>query len=194
MIRFNVLGTHAVGKSTLCFQLANALKMQNVNVKIIAENIRSCPFPINQAATIDTELWVFHKSVLEELHAKAEKYEAVILDRGVLDGIVYFRERNYPNEYYELLSNLALTWAENKYDVLILVEPDDCDKAYTVDAVRDSDIAYRKKIMLGFRSIIEEFEKRCNSRVIKVRSSDIFSDSTYAVDKILSLSSNMVKI
>lgn len=176
MLKINVLGTHATGKSTLCFQIANYLKQKNINVKIIAENIRECPFPINKQATIDTELWVFHKCFLEELEAKAQKYEAVILDRGVLDGIVYFEERNTPNEYFSIFKDLAYHWVEEEYDLLILVEPSDIHSSYLVDEVRDPNIAYRKDIMLKFREFIDRLPEYMKKQVVSVHSDDIFHD------------------
>lgn len=175
MLKINILGTHAVGKSTLAFQIGNLLKQHNINVKIVAENIRACPFPINEKATIDTEVWVFHRAVLSELEAKAEQYDAVILDRGVLDGIVYFLDRNTPDKYYELLCKMAYQWAEEEYDLFILVESDNPDVPYLVDKVRDPQIEYRKRIMYLFRDFIKELSPIALERFLTIHSSDVFN-------------------
>lgn len=184
MLKINVLGTHAVGKSTLSFQIGNLLKQHDINVKIIAENIRRCPFPINEAATIETEVWVFHRAVLDELEAVAEQYEAVIMDRGVLDGIVYFLDRNAPNKYYTLLKKMAYQWAEEEYDLFVLVEPDDPDEAYSVDKVRDPGIEFRKRVMNSFRSFVQDLNPKAYSKVLVIKSSEIFGDDNVAIEKI----------
>ncbi|MFA5250549.1 MAG: AAA family ATPase [Parachlamydiales bacterium] len=184
MLKINILGTHAAGKSTLSFQIGNLLKKHNINAKIIAENIRACPFPINEKAVIETEVWVFHKAVLSELHAKAEKYDAIILDRGVLDGIVYFLDRNTPNKYYDLLRQMAYQWAEEEYDLFILVEPDDPDQPYLVDEVRDPQIEYRKRIMLLFRDFVKKLNPEARKRMISLKSSEVFDEKGSGLEKI----------
>lgn len=182
-LKINVLGTHGVGKSTLSFQIANFLKHNDVNVKIIAENIRACPFPINEEATIWTELWVYHKCILDELESIAEQYKAIILDRGVLDGIVYFLERNSPNKYYRQLCDMAFEWAQEEYDLFVLVEPADPDKQYSTDAVRDPNIEYRKRIMILFREFLQKLSDEAKEKVIVVTDEEIFHKDT-AITKI----------
>ncbi len=184
MLKINILGTHAAGKSTLSFQIGNLLKKHNINTKIIAENIRACPFPINEKAVIETEIWVFHKAVLSELHAKAEKYDAIILDRGVLDGIVYFLDRNTPNQYYELLCKMAYKWAEEEYDLLVLVEPDNPDDPYLVDQVRDPQIEYRKRIMELFRDFTNKLNSKAKQRLITIKSSEVFEEKSLGLMRI----------
>ena len=184
MLKINILGTHAAGKSTLSFQIGNLLKLHNVNTKIIAENIRACPFPINEKAVIETEIWVFHKAVLSELHAKSEKYDAIILDRGVLDGIIYFLDRNTPNKYYDLLRQMAYRWAEEEYDLFVLVEPDNPDDPYLVDKVRDPQIEYRKRIMLLFREFVKKFSPKTAEKLITIKSSEVFDKNSTALAKI----------
>ncbi len=184
MLKINILGTHAAGKSTLSFQIGNLLKQHNINTKIIAENIRACPFPINEKAVIETEIWVFHKAVLSELHAQSEKYDAIILDRGVLDGIIYFLDRNTPNKYYDLLRQMAFQWAEEEYDLFVLVEPDNPDDPYLVDKVRDPQIEYRKRIMMLFREFVKKFNPKAAERLITIKSSEVFDKDLPALAKI----------
>ena len=182
-IKINILGTHGVGKSTLCFQIANLLKQSNNNVKIIAENIRGCPFEINQKAKITTELWTFHKTFLDELNSLAEKYDTIILDRGVLDVVAYFSDRCNSHYYFDIIKELAFTWAINEYDLFILVEPDDLDRLYITDIVRDADIEFRKRIVYIFRDLLHQIREDIQDKLIRVYSSEIFS-SEKAIKKI----------
>ena len=47
------IGTHGVGKTTLCYDLAAALKKQGVNVDIVKEVARLSPLPINRQTSMD---------------------------------------------------------------------------------------------------------------------------------------------
>ena len=42
------IGTHGVGKTTLCYDLAAALKKRDLTVELVREVARECPLPINQ--------------------------------------------------------------------------------------------------------------------------------------------------
>ena len=52
-VKIAFLGTHGVGKTTLCFDLASRLKRLDMSVDIVKEVARSCPLPINQDTTLD---------------------------------------------------------------------------------------------------------------------------------------------
>ena len=49
------IGTHGVGKTTLCYELAGVLKRQNVHVDIVKEVARLSPLPINQKTSLDAQ-------------------------------------------------------------------------------------------------------------------------------------------
>ena len=42
------IGTHGVGKTTLCYDVVAALKRRGVNADIVKEVARLSPLPINQ--------------------------------------------------------------------------------------------------------------------------------------------------
>ena len=42
------IGTHGVGKTTLCYDLAALLKRQGLNVDVVKEVARLSPLPINR--------------------------------------------------------------------------------------------------------------------------------------------------
>ncbi len=86
------VGTHGVGKTTLCFDLASQLKRLDLGVEIVKEVARRCPLPINEETTPDAQAWILHTQIAEEL-AAAAGYETVICDRSVLDNYAYLVAR-----------------------------------------------------------------------------------------------------
>lgn len=86
------VGTHGVGKTTLCFDLASQLKRLDLGVDLVKEVARRCPLPINEDTTLHAQAWILHTQVAEEIAACA-LYEAVICDRSVLDNYAYLVAR-----------------------------------------------------------------------------------------------------
>lgn len=91
-LKIAFVGTHGVGKTTLCFDLASQLKRLDLGVEIVKEVARRCPLPINEDTTLDAQAWILHTQIAEELEAAA-RYEAVICDRSVLDNYAYLVAR-----------------------------------------------------------------------------------------------------
>ena len=63
------IGTHGVGKTTLCYGLAARLKARDVALEIVHEVARRCPLPINEATTVAAQAWILHTQIGEELVA-----------------------------------------------------------------------------------------------------------------------------
>ena len=63
------VGTHGVGKTTLCFELAAQLKRLDLGVDIVKEVARRCPLPINAVTTYDAQAWILHTQIAEEIAA-----------------------------------------------------------------------------------------------------------------------------
>lgn len=174
MKKIAITGTHGVGKTTLAHQICVALKEEGFNVAIVEEKARSCPFPINEQASTDTEIWMVHSQIRAELDAKAKKYDAAVIDRCSLDAIVYWHDRNTPHEYFEMLAQAAMQWVQTQYDVLVWLEPSSDTDEFAVDAVRDSSIIYRNRIRDRFRDYIERLPEKCHERIVRVESNDVF--------------------
>lgn len=88
--RFKIafIGTHGVGKTTLCYGLAARLKRRDVGVEVVHEVARRCPLPINEETSVAAQSWILHSQIAEELVAQA-RYPVVVCDRSVLDNYVY---------------------------------------------------------------------------------------------------------
>ena len=82
------IGTHGVGKTTLCYGLAARLKRRDVSLEVVHEVARRCPLPINEETSVDAQSWILHTQIAEEL-AAAARYPVVICDRSILDNYVY---------------------------------------------------------------------------------------------------------
>lgn len=82
------IGSHGVGKTTLCYGLAARLKRRDVPVEVVHEVARRCPLPINEETSVAAQSWILHTQIAEELVAQA-RYPVVICDRSVLDNYVY---------------------------------------------------------------------------------------------------------
>lgn len=82
------IGSHGVGKTTLCYGLAARLKARDVILQLVEEVARRSPLPINQETTIAAQTWILHTQIADELVA-ASRHELVICDRSALDNYVY---------------------------------------------------------------------------------------------------------
>jgi len=86
------VGSHGVGKTTLCFDLASQLKRLDLGVDLVKEVARRCPLPINEETTLDAQGWILHTQIAEEM-AAAATYDVVVCDRSVLDNYAYLVAR-----------------------------------------------------------------------------------------------------
>lgn len=82
------MGTHGVGKTTLCYELAAALKRLDHSVDLVKEVARRCPLPINRDTTRDAQLWILHNQIAEEI-ALEPSFDVIVCDRAVLDNYAY---------------------------------------------------------------------------------------------------------
>jgi len=82
------IGTHGVGKTTLCYDLAAALKRQGINVDMVKEVARLSPLPINRKTSLDAQTWILSTQVAEEIRSSAQ-HEVVVCDRSALDNYAY---------------------------------------------------------------------------------------------------------
>jgi hypothetical protein len=82
------IGSHGVGKTTLCYELAASLKRLDLGVDIVKEVARACPLPINRQTTVLAQEWILHTQIAMEIEL-SEQYEVIVCDRSVLDNYAY---------------------------------------------------------------------------------------------------------
>ena len=87
-MKIALIGTHGVGKTTLCFELAAALKRLDLSVDLVKEVARACPLPINRDTTDAAQNWILHTQVAREIEL-ANGYDLIVCDRSVVDNYAY---------------------------------------------------------------------------------------------------------
>lgn len=169
------IGSHGVGKTTLCFELAALLKKRDRTVEMVHEVARVCPLPINRETTIPAQSWILHTEIAEEIVA-SHKAEIVICDRSVLDNFCYLLHAGRA----PMLEPLVRWWT-GTYELLIKVpiveEP-------RFDGLRDVDVAFQQAIDAKIEEVLENW---CVSalRLDRSRRSFWASDSLEAIVPLL---------
>jgi len=131
------IGTHGVGKTTLCFELAALLKKRDRVVEMVREVARFCPLPINRDTTVAAQSWILHTEIAEELVAE-NKAEIVICDRSVLDNYCYLLQTGKHPQLEPLVR-----WWTDSYRLLIKVP---IVGSLQFDGLRDVDSAFQRKV------------------------------------------------
>ena len=132
------IGTHGVGKTTLCYGLAARLKSRDVVLDVVHEVARRCPLPINEATSVSSQAWILHTEIAEELVASA-RHAVVVCDRSALDNYVYLLLAAGPQPG---LDPLVDGWMRT-YDLLIHVPIVDEPRA---DGVRATDPRFQRAV------------------------------------------------
>jgi len=149
------IGTHGVGKTTLCFDLAARMKRLDLNVELVREVARGCPLPINQDTTLDAQAWILHSQIVHEISASAV-YGAVICDRSVLDNYAYMVHRVGRRKEYDALIR---AWVES-YDGLFKVP---IIQAPTFDGMRDLSSTFQSEIDELIDELVEVFHVKSHT-------------------------------
>lgn len=82
------IGTHGVGKTTLCYDLAAVLKRRGLDTDIVKEVARLSPLPINRKTSLEAQTWILMTQIAEEIRS-ASQNRVVVCDRSVLDNYAY---------------------------------------------------------------------------------------------------------
>jgi hypothetical protein len=132
------IGSHGVGKTTLCYGLAARLKRLDVGVEVVHEVARRCPLPINEETSAAAQSWILHTQIAEELVAQA-RYPVVVCDRSVLDNYVYLLLAAGRQEGPE---RLVEYWIRG-YDLLVHVP---IVEALRPDGIRSPDPGFQQAV------------------------------------------------
>ena len=146
------IGTHGVGKTTLCFDLASRLKRLDLGVDIVKEVARSCPLPINRDTTLEAQAWILHTQIAQEL-AAATQYQAVICDRSVLDNYAYLVHQVGRQPEYDALVRRWVATYDGLFKVPVLQAP-------SFDGKRDLSRDFQLEIDALIDELVVAFEVR----------------------------------
>ena len=137
-MKIALIGSHGVGKTTLCYELAAKLKRRDVDVELVTEVARQCPLPINRATSADAQAWILHTQMAREI-AAATSHAVVLCDRSVLDNYCYLLYATGPQPTWE---PLLARWLRT-YNLLVKVP------LWTTprwDGVRETDASFQRDI------------------------------------------------
>lgn len=148
-MKFAFIGTHGVGKTTLCFELAALLKKRDKVVEMVREVARFCPLPINRETTVAAQSWILHTEIAEELVAES-KAEAVVCDRSVLDNYCYLLQAGRHSHLEPLVR-----WWTDSYRLLIKVP---IVGAPAFDGLRDVDASFQRVVDEKIDEILSEWK------------------------------------
>jgi nicotinamide riboside kinase len=145
-MKIAMIGSHGVGKTTLCFELAAELKRRGADVEMVREVARSCPLPINQETTSSAQSWILHTQIAAEIQATAA-HEVVLCDRSVLDNYCYLVQAAGTVRAWEQFLD---AWVPT-YDLLVKVP---ITEQPTFDGVRAVDPTFQERIELLLEGMI----------------------------------------
>ncbi len=137
-LKIAFVGTHGVGKTTLCYELAAFMKKREVRVDMVREIARRCPLPINRETTLAAQSWILHTQIAEEI-ALASEQDVVICDRSVLDNYAYLVHRLGPQPILDELVGHWMRTYTHLFKVPIVDPP-------TFDGVRDTNRVFQEAI------------------------------------------------
>jgi len=148
------LGSHGVGKTTLCFDVAARLKRLDMAVDLVKEVARACPLPINRDTTLEAQAWILHTQVAEEI-AAASRYEVVVCDRSVLDNYAYLVHQVGRRPEYDALVRSWIRTYDGLFKVPIVGEP-------SFDGTRDTSTTFQTEVDVVIDELIEDLGVSCH--------------------------------
>jgi len=134
-LKLAFIGSHGVGKTTLCYGITARLKARDIHLEMVREVARRCPLPITQETSLAAQSWILHTQIAEELVAQSQ-YDVVLCDRSVLDNYVYLLLAAGPQT---TLEGLVDRWM-GSYDLLFHVP---IVEALSADGLRATDPTFQ---------------------------------------------------
>ncbi len=172
MIKIGIIGTHGIGKTTICHDLVAGLKKRGVNAEYLGEIAREAKkagFVLNEGTTKDSQRWIIYTQIAKELGIGAEgDVDALVCDRVTFDNYIYFINSFGKDPLLDLIVDDHI----KTYDLLFKVP---INRSYlSDDKVRSIDPEFQKKID-------ELIEKELSERNIPF---EVYTDVEDAINKI----------
>jgi thymidylate kinase len=153
MVKIAFIGSHGVGKTTLCYDLGAILKRQGLHVDLVKEVARLSPLPINRQTSLEAQMWILTTQIAEEIRSAAH-HEVVVCDRSVLDNYAYLVFAAGRKRWLEPLVN---RWMKT-YDLLFKVP---ISGSASADGVRDTDEFFMRQIDRLVDDLVQERKLAC---------------------------------
>jgi nicotinamide riboside kinase len=134
-----LIGTHGVGKTTLAYEICTLLKKADQQVELVTETARRSPFPVNEATTLEGQLWILHAQIAAELEAAARGAN-VVCDRAVLDNYCYLVNKFGRQPQLEQW----IEWWMETYTLLVAVPP--IANGIPADGFRSENVIFQRRI------------------------------------------------
>jgi predicted ATPase len=144
------IGTHGVGKTTLCYDLAAVLKRQGINVDMVKEVARLSPLPINRKTSLEAQTWILATQMAEEIRSGSQ-HDVVICDRSVLDNYAYLVHRLGPQPPLDAVISHWMRTYTHLFKVPIVAPP-------AFDGVRDTTREFQEAIDREVEGLIARFQ------------------------------------
>lgn len=150
VLKIAFVGTHGVGKTTLCYELAAYLKKRELRVDMVREVARRCPLPINRDTTRDAQAWILHEQIADEI-AMANREDVVICDRSVLDNYAYLVHRLGPDTVLDPLVRAWMRTYTHLFKIPVISPP-------AFDGTRDTNRTFQMAIDQQVEELIARFQ------------------------------------
>ncbi|MFH1843134.1 MAG: AAA family ATPase [bacterium] len=144
------IGSHGVGKTTLCFELAAVLKRLDLSVDLVKEVARSCPLPINRETTDKAQQWILHMQVAKEIELNSH-FDAIVTDRAVVDNYAYMVHAAGRRPELEPFIHHWMRTYSLLVKVPIIAPP-------TFDGTRDTSVEFQHAIDELIDKLLDDFE------------------------------------
>jgi len=148
-------GTQGTGKTTVAYEVCTELKKAGVSAVVMDERARECPFPINEIATNETQVWLIVSHIKKELELM-KAYDIVVSDRSVIDPYIYGKVVNIKNAIYSYLLNYCIEHIKKYYAKLYLLNPRAFDYCIA-DGVRSTNDSFRNAVHNKFIDTFSEY-------------------------------------
>jgi hypothetical protein len=112
--KYAIIGTHNIGKTTLCHDVVSRLSRKGIRASFAAEASRTSRRLSAGIRGIDTQLDLFANTLANELEASRQS-DLVICDRSLIDVLAYTDELGDPRTSYERLLMDAMKIFANNY-------------------------------------------------------------------------------
>jgi hypothetical protein len=164
-MKIGIIGTHGVGKTTICKFLSFYFGQSSTNSDILIEVVRPLALeglPFHEQTNFEAQEAVQNyqkvKEAIAEERMKKEEIRHAIFDRTVIDNYIY-AEHAHPKSSKQRLFKPMLEWLKyHPYDKIFLVPLWNKKENMTDDKFRSMDKKFQEDIDKKIRIILEKLK------------------------------------